>query len=73
MKGQILDSLIAGDSQQAGRLISQWNKTYGYESPILYDDVGPDQIAQRVALKYEKLIPPQYLGKQPGFEVPWAT
>ena len=73
VKGQILDSIIAGDHQQAGRLIAQWNKTYGYESPILYDDVGPDQIAQRVALKYEKLIPPQYFGKQPGFEVPWST
>ena len=66
VKGQVLDSLISGDHQQASRLIIQWNRSYGYEDPILYDDVGPEEINRRVLLKYQKSLPVQYLGRAPG-------
>tara|TARA_X000001382_G_scaffold27552_1_gene17680 strand:+ start:8466 stop:12485 length:4020 start_codon:yes stop_codon:yes gene_type:complete len=52
--GDIKDSIIEGDSDKAVRLIQDYNRTYGSENPILYDDYDADSITERIINRIKK-------------------
>lgn len=52
--GDIRDAIIDGDSDKAVRLIQDYNRTYGAENPILYDDYDADAITERIINRIKK-------------------
>ena len=52
--GDIRDAIIDGNSDKAVRLIQDYNRTYGAENPILYDDYDADAITERIINRIKK-------------------
>jgi len=52
--GDIRDAIIEGNSDKAVRLIQDYNRTYGSENPILYDDYDADAITERIINRIKK-------------------
>ena len=52
--GDIRDAIIDGNSDKAVRLIQDYNRTYGSENPILYDDYDADAITERIINRIKK-------------------
>ena len=48
IRGRILDSLIMGNTASAKKILGEWNRVYGYENPILLDDVDFDDVFDRL-------------------------
>ena len=56
-RSKILDYIIGGDSIRATRLIKNWNRSFP-QNPILYDDIGVDDITKRILRKAKKKLKP---------------
>ncbi len=54
VRGQILDALAVGDNKTSIRLLNEWNRVYGFQNPIMYEDVDYDDVAKRIITKAEK-------------------
>ena len=52
--GDIKDAIIDGNSEKAVRLINDYNRTYGSENPIMYDDYDADSITNRIINRIKK-------------------
>ena len=49
--------MIEGDSIRATRLVKNWNRSFP-QNPILYDDIGVDDITKRILRKAKKKLKP---------------
>ena len=58
VRSQILDALAVGNDKTSTRLLNEWNRVYGYQNPIMYDDVDYDDVAERIISKAEKRMRP---------------
>ena len=58
IRGEILDNLMIGNHQGANRSMEEWNRVYGYENPINFDEVDYDDIVERYIDKAEKAMSP---------------
>jgi len=56
-RSKILDYMIEGDSIRATRLVKNWNRSFP-QNPILYDDIGVDDITKRILRKAKKKLKP---------------
>ena len=54
----IKDAIIDGDSNKATRLIFDYNRTFGSENPIGYEDWNADAITERIINKAKKRANP---------------
>ena len=54
----IKDALIDGDSNKATRLIFDYNRTFGSENPIGYEDWDSGKLAERIINKAKKRARP---------------
>jgi len=54
----IKDAIIEGDSNKATRLIFDYNRTFGSENPIGYEDYDADAITERIINKAKKRANP---------------
>ena len=54
----IKDAIIDGDSNKATRLIFDYNRTFGSENPIGYEDYDADAITERIINKAKKRANP---------------
>ena len=49
---------MIGNHQGANRSMEEWNRVYGYENPINFDEVDYDDIVERYIDKAEKAMSP---------------
>ena len=54
----IKDAIIDGDSNKATRLIFDYNRTFGSENPIGYEDWDNNAITERIINKAKKRANP---------------
>jgi hypothetical protein len=54
----IKDAIIEGDSNKATRLIFDYNRTFGSENPIGYEDYDADAITERIINKAKRRANP---------------
>ena len=54
----IKDAIIDGNSTKAVRFIEDFNRTYGSENPITYENYNSDAITERVINKIKKRLNP---------------
>ena len=52
--GEIRDAIIEGNSNKAVRIIEDYNRAFGSENPILYDDYDADAITKRLENRIKK-------------------
>ena len=57
VRGRILDYLLDGNNEEAGKTISAWNRTYP-EKAFFYDDIGAEALFDRLEKKYKKRLNP---------------
>ena len=55
---EIKDALIEGDSNKATRLIFDYNRTYGAENPITWENYNSDALTERIINKAKKRANP---------------
>ena len=54
----IKDAIIDGNSNKAVRFIEDYNRTYGSENPITYENYNADAITERIINKIKKRLKP---------------
>jgi len=53
-RAKALDALIEGDSEKASRIINNYNRAFGAENPLTYEDYDADSITNRIINKIKK-------------------